>query len=360
MSDLPQLHADLVGAAARRGRRERLRRLVLRAAVVVLVVGAAGVWIGRAEPEIEAPAPARLSPSERLERAYGVFRRPARARDRYGGGRVSPLRKGRVLRSRLVARRGSARHFLLETPDGLCLMTTVKRRGGGGGCGPLATYLDGKRPIGSFSDEPGPSSPVFAFPDGVESVELTTDDGAVETVRVRDNAIAPRLRARLVQMTWTAPDGTPQTSDFHAAPAMDPKDFYSVLRRADEVMVAEQGDARAWIHSRGGAVCLRVTIGEEQLTGCRKKVADVRRAIVVILDGGGGPRVAAVFPDVIRSAELRFADGSRRRVTVRDNAIPLTDAVSLESIRYRSPGGHGMVSDRIPAGAEAVLNAKAG
>jgi hypothetical protein len=414
MTDLPQLQQDLVAAARRRARRLRAVGVATRglavAALVAAVVVVAGALGDQRGDEVEVPAAENVSAPRTLAEAFGVFRRPARAEDRYRGfvpvapDGASDLARfcaanpgacdeqcerspqtcapkpesGAVDRSRLVATLGDQRYFLVESGDSLCLMSMAGERPGGGGCGDISYYLDGKHPIGSYSDEEGPSAPVFAFPDGVEEVELQLVSGAVERVPVEDNAIARRVESRVARLSWTAPDGTPQKLDLHGAPAFDPADFYSVLRRparaGDELdgsptarLVAERDGARAWLVPRDGQICLAVRSPSSPpaaVEGCRAKVADVRRAIIVIVPGVSGDRIAfAAFPNAGGTqpgdpGSLTLLRGDTHEdLEIRDNTAAF-DAEDLDEIRYRNPAGD-LVTDRLPASADAaVLNAE--
>ena len=62
---------------------------------------------------------------------------------------------------------------------------------------------------------------------------------------VRDNGFAIDVPARPTKLQWTAPDGTPQQNQYHAAPGFKAADFYSVLKRPEQPGDALDGLAGA-------------------------------------------------------------------------------------------------------------------
>ena len=277
-----------------------------------------------------ATATATAAPDS-VEAAFGVFRRPATAEERA----VKPMREREgEADARLIATTSKLKHFLAKQGDDLCMITTtIEGRMAGGGCGPADTYLDGHRPQGSFSDQEGPSSITFAFPDGVDEVTLTLADGSSATYPVTTNGFTRDIPARAVRLEWRAPDGKPEKIDFHAAPAFRAQDFYSELDGPGEDAIAGlpgsrriMGDGSTWVIlvPRRGAVCLVVQNGSREASGCRRKVADVRDPLVVGLDLGGGRRaIAAAFANGFSRIEIGPDDGLKGQHT--DKVLLVTD-----------------------------------
>jgi hypothetical protein len=364
MTDFPELQQLLVGAAARRIRRRRPRhaaRLALALAVVALVVLAL-THLPSASRDREVPAgtPTPIAPrTDAIEKAYGVFRRPARPQD--DPGKRRPPFTGKA---RLIASTAKSDVFLILGKRDMCLLTHAKRGStGGGGCGPRGAYVDGKRPMGTFSDDPGPSLIAFAFPDGVEEVTLILADGSSATYPVRDNGFARDVPDRPVRLEWTAPDGEVAHTDFMAAPPFAAEDFYPELKRPETPqdaldglpgarLIEQSGDARAWLVPRLGSVCLVVRIGGAEASGCRHKVADVRRPLIVALERPNGPHALAIaFP---HGASRISLDGRAQQ----GSSILLTGITNGDhTLRYRSPARHPM-TDRLPGGGSFTLHAR--
>lgn len=364
MTDLPQLQTLLVEAARRRRRRRRVATVARTFALAAPMLAVVAVVAGReSDPEVAVERPAGTART--VDQAYAVFRRAARPGDRLPRGGI----RGRWGRTRLIAQHGLTHQvFLAERGRDLCLVTAEEKKVGSVGCGPVRTYLDGHRPLGSYSDEEGPGPIAFAFPDGVRQVRLTLADGTSATYPVRDNGFARMLRSRATLLEWTAPDGKPESIRFHPAPAFKAADFWPALRRparaGDDLRglpgarrVGEGDELGAWLVPRRGAVCLVVAYRGSEVSGCRRKVADVRRALVV----GVGPEdrsartIVAAFPHGIkRISVVRFDRTERFPLSL--PSLVIRDGLDVDALRYRSPGG-GTSTDRMPASATAfVLN----
>lgn len=367
MTDLPQLQSLLVGAAERRVRRRRMRGVV-RFAAVAAVAGAAVFGVTRipvAPPEREVPAAtptptaAKLTTKQAVEAAYAVFRRPAGPEDRLDTSNLpKPFQGGTA---RLVAVTADEKMYLILRGRTMCTFTrSTARRGYSGGCGPARTYLDGHKPMGSFNDEDGPSQLSFVFPDGVDELTLSLADGSRTTYPVRGNVFIRSIPARAVVLEWRAPDGQAERIDFPHAPAARAQDFYRVFKRtatpadeldglADARLVAKADNVRAWLVPRLGSVCLVVRSGDTQASGCRHKVGDVRRPLIVGFNPNGAAHrvVAIAFPQFIKRVET---PGSTS-VSGTD-ALLLLDGDGPRTLRYVEPGG-GPRTDRFPAGGAA-------
>jgi hypothetical protein len=341
MTDLPQLHDLLVDAARRRRRRARARRGIVR--VSLLAAAAAFVVfaiprIGQEPPDREVPAATPTPAPTTIQQAYGVFRRPARRSDEV---------QGFIGSSRLIATTPSAEVFLVRQGGKLCLLSRSRRhKGYGVGCGPARTYLDGHRPTGSFSDQKGPSTIAYAFPDGVESVTLTLENGDRGTYPVKDNGFARDIPARAVTLEWRAPDGTPQRSDLPAAPDFRASDFYSVLARREQPadrfeglpgarLLVEGDGAKAWLVPRKGAVCLVLDADGLKTSGCRRNVADVRTPLIVALPSRRHV-IAVAYPDYLRSVTVVPAGVP---TVAGDNGLLILDGQLARGLRYRGKRG---------------------
>jgi hypothetical protein len=332
VTDLPQLREQLEAAAARR----RPVRVPVVAAVVLLVLGVGGLTVRFGGGHEVAVAPPHGRPRT-AEEAFAVLRRPARRSDalRARLPRPGPERTGSVRRSRRLGRIGAERFYLVETSrDVLCLVARSARGLGSVGCGPSRTYLDGRRPQGSFSDEAGPSDFAMVFADGVADVRLTLADGTRLRPRLRNNAILARVPSRVTTMTWRAPDGSRRTGHFQAAPAERASDYYAVLQRrarpGDAVpglSGARQAAPGVWIGQAGDELCLRYA----HTTACHAKVADVRRALVIVTPRR--ERLVAAIPDAIHRIGVVYADGRVQRRAVQGNVLVL-DARDIVSLNY--------------------------
>jgi hypothetical protein len=359
MTDLPQLQQLLVEAADRRIRRPRH---ALRLTLVFAVLGLAVLVVTNlpqdaADREVPATPPATATPTptavskNAVERAFGVFRRPARSQD--DPGQLPRAWRGTTRR---IASTGEADVFLILAGNNLCMWTRSGRRGGGGGCGPRGSYLAGHRVIGSFSDDDGPSMIALAFPDGVHEVTLTLANGTRATYPVKDNGFARAVPARLARLDWIAPDGKAMSQQLSRAPAFRADDVYPALKRAPTPhdaldglpgarLVAQSGDARAWLVPRLGAVCLVLNANGAQASGCRRKVADVRYPVIVALHSA----IAIAFP---RGATRVSVDGRPRA----SDAFLLTDGAP-HTLRYRDPARQPR-TDRLPAPSRFALHAR--
>jgi|GEM_PF-5022498 len=365
MSILEEVERSLVAAAERRAwRRHPSPRLALAvagvAAALVAVVLIAPAR--RAPHELAAGTPAAgadahprpsFTPPPTPPRAplpFSVFHRPARPRDR------QHLLKG--LDTRRIASTPSADVFLGVHADKLCLIVR-HRSNGSSGCGPIDAYRDGTRLIASYSDDDGPSTFALAAPDGVRSVRLTLADGSVGSYPIRTNGFARDVPTRVVLVEWRAPDGTSQRMAFAHAPAFRAQDFYAAFQRPatpadaldglpDARLIAEAGDARAWLVPRLGAVCLVVRVGAAQGSGCRQRVADVHTPLVVGVPVAGSRRVvAAAFAR--QSSGISLTPAATTRTS--DALLTLTGA-GAQLLRYRNPARE-RGSDTFPAGAGA-------
>ena len=364
MTDVPQLEALLVDAARRHRRARRVRRSAFRVFVPVAVVALAFVivpWIGREARERElpaktpTPAPTIAANPTTIKSAYGVFRRAPRAADE-----LPNAKRGDVIR-RIAATR-SANVFLVQRGSQLCLVTTDdRRRIAGTSCGPAASYLDGHRLIGTFSDEKGPSPIAFAFPDGVRSVRLTLENGDVGTYPVTTNGFARDLPARPVKLEWTAPDGSAQSSEFHAAPTPRAQDFYSVLKRpakpgdavnglpARTLVTLDDAHATASLVPRQGAVCLVLHAKYAHVSGCRHNVADVRYPLVVAVPRQRGEPeriVAVVFPDAAKNIRVIPPVRSARS----QNALLLAQGETATTLRWQTSSTDPPRTETLPSG----------
>jgi hypothetical protein len=348
MSDIPQLEQMLVAAAGRHGRRRRrVARAGAAAAVVVLVLAAAAAVAQLGDPDREVAVDPPAAKKD-FDAAYAVFRRPERRSDRLPGARGP--RGARFDRIRLIARTPTLRIYLARRGSEACLVERVVRGPVGGmGCGRASAYVDGHTPIGTFSDEKGPSTIAFAFPDGVKAVRLTLEDGTVAEYPVRANGFARDVKRRAARLEWTAPDGTKQMQTFAPAPAFRAEDFYGVLKRpatpADVLrdlpgarLIASHDGVRAWLVPRLGAVCLVVHDGNREVGGCRHKVADVRRPLIVAIGPEDRSRrtIVAAFPDIIKRVRIDRRDPDRtslRRTT--GNVVVIEEAADVVAVRYR-------------------------
>src|SRR3954471_24578386 len=119
MSEFPELQAALVDAAARRyGRRWAWRpvgRLILVGAAVAAVVALFAV-VGRPR-DIEQPVPP-AKPRVTLRQHFEVFRRPPAAKDRLPSNAALGELKMQPGRSRLVAKQGAYKVFLVPARGG--------------------------------------------------------------------------------------------------------------------------------------------------------------------------------------------------------------------------------------------------
>ncbi|MDA0158643.1 hypothetical protein OM076_00080 [Solirubrobacter ginsenosidimutans] len=363
MTDMPELQAVLLDAARRRRRLRRSRRVAAAAALpLAALVAVLALSPSVPEREREAPAPsAKPATPTRVEDAYGVLRRPARRVDRFAGEQPGDV-------SRRIAATPTINVFLVLRGNDLCLVTATKQnRMGGMGCGPASTYLDGRRPIGSFSDEEGPSTLVSVFPDGVAEATVTLADGSTVTRPVKDNTFALDVPARPTKLQWTAPDGRPQQNEYHAAPGFKASDFYSVLKRPEQPGDALDGlpgarrllnleDATAWLVPRKSAVCLVLDVDGRRASGCRHKVGDVRFPLVVALAGTPERIVAAAFPDAAEHIQVLPAVRSARS----SNALIIAQGQTAQRLRWKISSPDPPRTETLPPGdAGFVLHARA-
>ncbi len=347
MTDLPQLHDQLVAAA---GRRRRPRALVpLTVALLAGLALALAVALRSGGDAREVPAtPPRGGPST-ARQAFAVLRRPARPGDAVGPSLDLGPRSVAVRRSRRVGRMGRERYFLVETAGRqLCLVARSRTGGGALGCGPVRTYLDGTRPQASFSDEPGPSTFAAIFPDHTTAVRLILDDGSLLTPRVQRNAVLLELPGRVAEMTWRSPDGVARRLRFAKAPPDRAADFYRALRRAGSpsdrrpgLTGARQVAPDVWIGQAGDSLCLAFA----ETTACHPRVGDVRRALVIVTPDRA--ELVAAIPDAIQHVTVEYADGHRERRANTTNVLRL-GAAGVVGLRYHVDGIDHGDTDRIP------------
>ncbi len=381
MTDIPELQHLLIEAADRRRGRRRVavaaRGLALAAALVLAVLLVPR--IAAQDREVEVPgttatatataAPTVTSKPKTVEEAFAVFRRPAGKQD-HTTMRLPEVKGGEVRR---IASTPTIEVFLAWGGKQMCLVTqAIGHRGGSTGCGRTSVYLDGHHPTGSYSDDKGKSTIAFAFPDGVSEVTVTLENGDRDTYPVANNGFARDVPERPARLEWVAPDGKPDSISFTAAPAFAAKDFYSALQRppaaGDKLgglpgsrLVLRSDAAKAWLVPRLGAVCLVVQVQGDPSrgSGCRHKVADVRRPLIVALPGPGGGRVVvAAFPNGAKNFALSPTAGVAGKT---DNAgvLAFTDGGEARTLRYISPARN-RFSDKLPAGTGGfVLNARA-
>ena len=167
-------------------------------------------------------------------------------------------------------------------------------------------------------------------------------------------------------------DGKPDSISFTAAPAFAAKDFYSALQRSpasgDKLaglpgsrLVLRSDAAKAWLVPRLGAVCLVVQVQGDPSrgSGCRHKVADVRRPLIVALPGPGGGRVVvAAFPNGAKDFTLSPATGVAGKTETR--ACWRSPTAARLGRSATSAPRETAFSDKLPAGTGGfVLNARA-
>jgi hypothetical protein len=313
------------------------------------------------ERELQAPVPtATYQAPTSVKDAYAVFRRAATRADR-----LPSSKRGDIVRR--IAGTPTQNVYLVLRGRSLCSVTTTKsNRAGGMGCGPAETYLDGHTPIGSFSDEDGPSTITSAFPDGVREVTLTLADGSSRTYPVENNGFARDVPARPAKLAWIAPDGSAQAHEYHAAPAFRAADFYSVLKRPERPgdaldglpgarRLLQDGEAVAWLVPRDGAVCLVLEVKDARASGCRHKVADVRFPLVVALPSEPERIVAAAFPDAAERISVLPAITPRRA----QNALLITRGETARALRWKISSPDPPRTETLPAGEDGfVLHAR--
>jgi hypothetical protein len=181
------------------------------------------------------------------------------------------------------------------------------------------------------------------------------------TRRVRRGAVRALVAIAIVALAFVivprvgreAPDDEIPAKSPTPAPTVAGKptpraaDFYSVLKRpagpddavrglAEARKLVQLGHATAYLVPRRGAVCLVVQWHDQNVSGCRHKLADVRYPLVVALPGRpdrGDPQrlIAAVFPDTARNISVIPAVRSARS----GNALLIAEGDTAQLLRWQ-------------------------
>jgi hypothetical protein len=183
--------------------------LVTAVAVAVVVVGA----LNRAPRPATAP---RNAPA--LER-FGIFtsdrtQRPSPA----AANRLAQIVPGETLdtsTARTVVDTLGDQISVIGGANHICMSIQTATGGGSADCAPAAHAADPRFPMGEvgFVKAAHGYRVLFLLPDGIDSVELATEDGGSRTVPVRDNIVSAVLPAIPSTMTFGGPGGSHQTLD---------------------------------------------------------------------------------------------------------------------------------------------------
>jgi hypothetical protein len=219
MTDFPELQHALVDAARERyGRRRRLPRLALRlvpVAAACAVIAAVVLVVANGAGDPEQPAPPAGAPAEQLERAFAIFRRPARPADALPleGKQLERFASGRgraqmdVGRARLAYDEGARRLYLIPAEiDGRAAVCASLFRGArevSWHCGPfgsdgvVATVIPAR-----FGE---PNTVLGAAADGVKEIFAFAEGNF--GWEVRNNGVLLRVDRYPTRLWWTDPTG---------------------------------------------------------------------------------------------------------------------------------------------------------
>lgn len=186
--------------------------LLTRSIALIVVTGSSmlGEACGAADRAPALPMSAEDLPRP-LVRHFKVFRRDRRKTDVIPGQRTTG--SAAIGRSRLVARSGSLRAWVVPDRDGLCVATRLSGGGGGLGCGIRITpgVLNGTEPPKITQVGPGrPGHRLVVFlllADGARDVELKWSDGRSRRVAMGPNGVITRTEGAS-SIVWRVRSGT--------------------------------------------------------------------------------------------------------------------------------------------------------
>jgi hypothetical protein len=177
--------------------------------VTAAAVGAGVLIVLNLAPPARERAVTSAQPQDLFERHFAVFRRPPTAADKVSVELVGGMTDVEVHASRLVARDGEARAYLVAAQHRgrpqLCSFLQLPGDDRAMGCGSVRRLLE-RGELLATSTTPGRVVPGWLLaivPDGVSEVRITLSDRSIVRRAVRNNAVLVGASRPVAALSWT-------------------------------------------------------------------------------------------------------------------------------------------------------------